>query len=125
MEVSLNKIEMATLVLHMSLMRKNIKKVFKSNYGKKDGKELLNVYDSIKDLLVDQLDQLENSVKESENIFILNEHQYSMLIQFLNSYLLEIELEIEGNNIREENKQHINILSRIKEKLSKLVVVNE
>lgn len=121
MEVTLKKIEIATLILHISLMRKSIKKVFKNNYGKKDGKELLNVYDAIKDLLVLEFEQLEGQDEEIEKIIVLNDQQYNLLIQFLNSYLLEIELEVEGNKIGEENKLHIETLSKVKEKLRELV----
>lgn len=117
MEVTFKKIEIATLILHMSLMRKSIKKVFKSNYGKKDGKELLNVYDSIKDLLVLEIEQIEDQDEELEKIILLNDQQYNLLIQFLSSYLFEIELELEGNKISDENKQHIEILFQVKEKL--------
>jgi len=47
--LELNQFELSTLLLHMNVMRNNVKKGFKSNYGSAEGKRMIKVFDEIKE----------------------------------------------------------------------------
>lgn len=116
MELILKKIEIATLILHMAMIRKNIKRGFKINYGKQDGKELLKVYDGIKEKLVEKVDVIEDEDSEFILNFELSKEELNMLLSFLDFYLLKIQSEIGEHKLNEEDEEQINILKDIQDK---------
>lgn len=116
MELTLERPELAILVLHMNLMRKSIRKGFKANYGHSEGRSMLNVFDGLKTLFENELtDDL------GDICFNLEEPQNVMLQSFMNWYVVEVKLsaEIKGENI-EQNEQ-ISILESINNKVNMIV----
>lgn len=69
-----------TLVLHMNIMKHNIKQGFKSNYGRSKGKEKLKAYDDIKERLGSNLEEEEKGFFE----FSIDEVEMNILYSFLN-----------------------------------------
>lgn len=120
MQLLLKKIEMATLVLHISIMRKNVKKGFKSRYGKKEGKELLNHFDDLKKCLVDGLKGLEDENNYYEKIIEFSERNITILSEFLNWYVSEVKLEIGDHEMDKEDKEQFERLADIQEKVNLL-----
>lgn len=118
MQLVLKKVEIATLVLHMAIMRKNVKKGFKSNYGKQKGEEVLNAYDELKDRLNKELESMDES--QSERSIDFSKPNIVVLSSFLDWYVLEVELELADKNINKEDKEQLQILSEIKEKVNGL-----
>lgn len=120
MQLLLKKIEMATLVLHMSIMRKNVKKGFKSRYGKKEAKELLNHFDDLKKCLVDGLEGIEDENDYYEKIIGFSERNITILSEFLNWYISEVKLEIGDYEMDKEDKEQFERLADIQEKVNLL-----
>lgn len=114
MNLVLNLLEKSILGLHMKIIRKNIKKGFKKNYGSKQGKELINQYDLI-------LSRLEIE-KEEETILSLDLDQDNLLKSFLNWYITQLQdtFEKTGVKIIGEDQEHLNILKVIQNKLNKV-----
>lgn len=112
-----NKEELATLVLHMNIMRHNIKKGFKSNYGRSEGKEKLKVYDGIKERFGNDLEGEEKGFYE----FNLDEEEMNMLHSFLSWYVEEIKLSAEDQGADIEKDEKIKILDRLSVKISNIV----
>lgn len=112
-----NKEEAATLVLHMNIMRHNIKKGFKSNYGRSEGKDKLKVYDGIKERLWNDLEGEEKGTYE----FNIDEVEMNMLHSFLNWYVEEIKLSAEDQGADIEKDEQIMILDRLSIKVSNIV----
>ncbi|WP_313799093.1 hypothetical protein [Cytobacillus sp.] len=112
-----NRVELATLVLHMNIMRHNIKKGFKSNYGRSEGKEKLNVYDGIKERLGSDLEGEEKGFYEFE----IDEVEMNMLHSFLNWYVEEIKLSAEDQGADIEKDEQIKILDRLSVKISNII----
>lgn len=112
-----NKEEAATLVLHMNIMRHNIKKGFKSNYGRSEGKDKLKVYDGIKERLWNDLEGEEKGTYE----FNIDEVEMNMLHSFLNWYVEEIKLSAEDQGADIEKDEQIMILERLSIKVSNIV----
>jgi hypothetical protein len=108
MKLSLDRSELAILVLHMNIMRKPIKKGFKSNYGHFEGRKMIKEYDALKE-------QLEHELNEEIELvnFEFNEQETNMLYSFLKWYVLEIKLsaEVQGANV--ERDEQILILEKI------------
>ncbi|MGG5253520.1 hypothetical protein ACQYAD_08495 [Neobacillus sp. SM06] len=120
MELSLERSEIAILVLHMNIMRKPIKKGFKSNYGLKEGRRLIKEYDSLKLQLEDKINQ-----EEETQIFIWNENEINMLRSFLNWYVLEISSSAETQGANIENDEQFKILTGIHNKVNRTVEMAE
>lgn len=112
-----NKEEAATLVLHMNIMRHNIKKGFKSNYGRSEGKDKLKVYDGIKERLWNDLEGEEKGTYE----FNIDEVEMNMLHSFLSWYVEEIKLSAEDQGADIEKDEQIMILDRLSIKVSNIV----
>lgn len=81
----LNKEEMAILIFHMSLMRKNVRKGFKSNLGK-TYKEALFTYDKIKETVNEALE----SSEEFDQTLDFEIKEIDMLLSFLEFYINEL-----------------------------------
>ncbi|MEF7566342.1 hypothetical protein V4V35_25465 [Bacillus infantis] len=113
--ISLSRVEVAVLIFHMNIMRKNVKKVFKKNYGKEDGKELLSYYDKSLDKLADLLE----SVKEGEEGSLdMDEKEMNVLSSFVSWYALELELTLDqADSKKNEDEAQLQALKDILEKL--------
>lgn len=109
--------ELATLVLHMNIMRHNIKKGFKSNYGRSGGKEKLKVYDEIKGRFGSGLEEEEKSFYD----FNLDVEEMDMLHSFLVWYVQEIKLSAEDQGADVEKDEQLTILDRLSVKISNIV----
>lgn len=112
-----SRLEIAVLILHMSIMRKNVKKGFKSNYGKDEGKEILQSFDSVKATLEASFKVLEDDGKETELHF--NVVEVNTLSSFVDWYTAELEVTFEaaGRKIPEADQRNINTLKEIKDKI--------
>lgn len=109
--------ELATLVLHMNIMRHNIKKGFKSNYGRSEGKEKLKIYDDLKGSFGSDLEEEEKSFYD----FNVEPEEMNMLHSFLNWYVEEIKLSAEDQGADIEKDEQIKILDRLNIKISNVV----
>lgn len=110
LELTLEREELGLLVLHMSVMRKAIKKGFKATYGLLDGRKKLKLFDEIKDKLSSDFD-------EDMDIFIfyLAADEIDMLASFLNWYVKELSKSTE--ELDAENKEILKILEQVNEKV--------
>lgn len=119
MILKLEKVEAAVLSVNMQALRKNVKRGFKSNFGKQEGQEKLEVYDEIKAALNAGI---EESEEEGEKEYHFNKNEMDMLSDFVPWYLLELEVTYEaaGKEIKGEDKQVIETFEIIKEKLEKV-----
>jgi len=119
-----NKQQLAALVLHMSIMRKNVKKGLKSNYGSKEGKELVKVFDQIKEQLQEALLTLEVTPEEDtqETILLFEENELILMRSFLSWYVTEIEVtyEVAGKHFDQEEKEQIELLNDFNKQLESL-----
>lgn len=115
-----NKLEIAVLILHLSIMRKNVKKGLKNNYGKKEGKEILQSFDEVKVNLEDSLYLLEEDHQEAEIIF--SENELNMVSSFLDWYIPEIELTYEAakKKLHKEEQEQLKLLQAAKEKFDEM-----
>jgi hypothetical protein len=120
MILRLEKVEAAVLSVNMQALRKNVKRGFKSNYGKQEGQEKLEIYDEIKAALNNGIE--EATEEEGEREYHFNKPEMDMLQEFVPWYLLELELTYEaaGKEIKGEDKQVIETFEIIKEKLEKV-----
>jgi hypothetical protein len=113
--ITISRVEVAVLVLHMNIMRKNVKKGFKKNYGKEEGKELISYYDSNLDKLGDLLESLEDG---EESSFDLDEKEMTVLSSFISWYALELELTLDqADSKKDEDEAQLQALKDILEKL--------
>lgn len=108
MKLTLERSELAILVLHLNIMRKPVKKCFKSNYGHFEGRKMIKEYDALKEQLEDEL----NEEIELVN-FEFNEQETNMLHSFLKWYVLEIKLSAEAQGANVERDEQILILEKI------------
>lgn len=115
MNLILERSELAILVLHLNIMRKPVKKGFKSNYGPFEGRKKLKVYDEIKERFQDNLSE------EIDPVLIdLDEQELIMMKSFINWYVLEIKLSAEAKGTNIEHEEQIMILESINKKVNKL-----
>lgn len=112
-----SRLEIAVLILHMSIMRKNVKKGLKSNYGRDEGKEILQSFDSVKSTLEASFEVLEDDGKETELHF--NVVEVNTLSSFVDWYTAELEVTFEatGRKVPEADQRNINTLKEIKDKI--------
>lgn len=113
MILQLEKNEMAALVLHMSIMRKNIRKGFKSNYGT-EFKVYLNSYDEVKVTVSEALEGM--SEKSSHFIFNFNIREIDMIFSFLEFYIMQLHELVDLEKVNEVDSKQIGYLTNIKEK---------
>lgn len=110
-KVKLTNDELAMLILHMSIMRKEIKKALKRNYGLFEVKKKMNVYDSILDKITSF------NEKKTLHDIALDDDELSMLHAFLSSYTVEIERQAQRENMNVENSEVFQLLSHILSKV--------
>ena len=119
MELTLERSELAILVLHMNIMRKSIKKGFKSNYGQFEGRKKIKEYDQLKERFTEELKEETDPV-----CFVLEDDpEMTMLHSFINWYVLEIQVSAEEQNVSTNNDEQVAILESIHKKVN--LVVNE
>jgi hypothetical protein len=108
MKLTLERSELAILVLHMNIMRKPIKKGFKSNYGHFEGRKMIKEYDVLKD-------QLEVNLNEEMELvnFEFNEQETNMLHSFLKWYVSEIKISADEQVANVERDEQILTLEKI------------
>lgn len=94
MILKVKRLEIAVLVLHMSIMRKNIKRGFKSNYGRDEGEEVFRSFESVKTNLGTAFTALEDDNKETELHF--NAIEVNTLSSFVDWYTVEVEVTLEA-----------------------------
>jgi len=120
MILNLSRVEMAVLSVNMAALRKNVRKGFKSNFGKQEGQEKLEIYDEIKAALNDGIEHTE---EEQEKELHFNKNEIDMLNDFVPWYLLELEITYEaaGKKLKGEDQQVIETLQGIKEKIERVI----
>jgi len=80
MIIELSRVEMAVLSVNMAALRKNVRKGFKSNFGKQEGQEKLEVYDEIKAALNDGIEKTDEEQKRELHF---NKYEIDMLNDFV------------------------------------------
>lgn len=121
MILNISKVEMAILVVHMSAIRQNMRKVLKSNYGKKEGKELLASYDEVKSAFQQAIEGIEEDRQAVDLHFNIKE--VNMLHSFISWYAAELELTFEaaGKKVGEEDQLQIDTFNEIKNRIEKVL----
>ncbi|SGI72142.1 Uncharacterised protein [Mycobacterium tuberculosis] len=121
MILNISKVEMAILVVHMSAMRQNVRKGFKSNYGRKEGKEVLSSYDEVKLAFQQAIEGLEDDSQAVDLHFNIKE--VNMLHSFVSWYAAELELTFEaaGKKAGEEDQKQIDTFNEIKNRIEKVL----
>lgn len=107
MILRVKKIDISILLLHITLMRKSAKKVFKRNYNKAESKELLKSYDDVKNGLEMKMEEVNGQVENTIHQIHYNKADIDMLQSFLTSYIPELEktLKTAGKEQIEDKKQ--------------------
>lgn len=124
MNLILTGAETEVLIVHLHVMRKNIKTVLKRNYGNGEGKRLLRVYDKIKDELKNKLKFLE---AEKGFPFVFKREELELLhyflIVFFNKLNEEMKSKIRNNIDREKAKENMQLahLEEVQRKVNELV----
>lgn len=119
MILQLERNEMAALVLHMSIMRKSVRKGFKSNYGSRS-KEVLSSYDEVKNTVTQELEVFEGDT--GHIVFHFNILEIDMLHSFLSFYTKELH-KFELDKINGTDLEQIKSLESIQEKVEECKVV--
>lgn len=118
MILTFDKREIACLILHMTAMRTSIKNVLKSNYGKKEGKEHLKVYDQVKELLKDEFKLIQEEGEETKVSMSFEEKQIEMLSSFVITYIDKLDAFLEEAMAKnKENEEQLELLQQIRSKL--------
>lgn len=117
MIVSLNRQEMASLTLHMNIMRKNVRKGFKSNYGH-ESKAVLESYDEVKKSIADELEKLGD--QDGTSILNYNIREVNMLSSFLDYYLEQLNKEFKDKKLSDEDQQQIDCMIDVKKQIDEL-----
>lgn len=111
--------ETGTLLLHMAIMRKSVRKGFKKNYGS-NSIEVLRSYDEVKETLINVLER-DNCAAWYDLHFNIKEVE--MLHSFLDFYTKELQKTFDNApKISEEDTQQIQALNNIKIKVDEMMV---
>jgi hypothetical protein len=116
MNLTIERSELAILVLHMNIMRKPIKKGFKANYGHFESRKQLKIYDGIKERFETELNEEIDPI-----LFELTEPELNMLHSFINWYVQEI---IKSAGVQQADitkDEQIEILVSIQNKVNMLI----
>ncbi|MBG9585540.1 hypothetical protein [Cytobacillus firmus] len=121
MILNISKVEIAILVVHMAAMRQNVRKGFKSKYGRKEGKEVLVSYDEVKSALQQAIDGLKEDHQAVDLHFNIKE--VNMLHSFVSWYAAELEFPFEatGKKAGEEDQKQIDTFKEIKKRIEKVL----
>jgi hypothetical protein len=122
LKIILERSELAILVLHMNIMRKAIKKGFKSNYGLLEGRKKVKLYDTIKERFESELkEHTEEEEVDQQNDaiqFVLIDDEINMISSFLTWYLEELKKSAKVQGVLTNKDEQISILMDINEKLN-------
>jgi hypothetical protein len=124
--LTLNGAQTEVLLVHLSVMRKNIRSVLKRNYGVFQGKRHLKVYDRIKERLEAKIELL---TKDKHYPFLFSEEEVILLHSFLQVFFSKIKEEmdskIKGSVDQEKVKENMQLalLEEVQEKVNGLVGV--
>lgn len=89
MIVYLNAAEFTMLTLHLNIMKKPAKQLFKKNYGLFEGKKQYENYKSI----IKHLEECMDENKPDQYNFLLDKEQRNLLISFLHGYINKLRKE--------------------------------
>jgi hypothetical protein len=106
--------EFGVLLLHMNIMRKEVKKALKRNYGFLEGKKKVACYDSITKALSEQLER--NGECSSYNIEFTAD-QATMLHSFLSFYTAELKRQAEREKINYQANETLQLLESVLRKI--------
>jgi hypothetical protein len=121
LKINLERSELTILVLHMNVMRKAIKKGFKSNYGLLEGRKKVKLYDIIKERFESELkEHTEEEVDQQNDAiqFVLIDDEINMISSFLTWYLEELKKSAKVQGVMTNKDEQISILMDINEKLN-------
>jgi hypothetical protein len=110
--------ETGTLLLHMAIMRKSVRKGFKKNYGS-NSIEVLRSYDEVKETLIRVL-EVDNAAAWYDLHFNIKEVE--MLHSFLDFYTKELQNTFDNApKISKEDTQQIQALNNVKTKVNEMI----
>ncbi|MEE6208998.1 hypothetical protein U3A55_02350 [Salarchaeum sp. III] len=116
--VYLENNELLMITLHLEIMKKEVRNAFKRNYKRKESKELMKVYNCVRDDLKEVLEEEPNKVTFA---FTFSKDQINMLHNFLHMYIPMLEQgsqeENSMNSAPEETQTVINTLKNIQRKI--------
>jgi hypothetical protein len=116
MNLTIERSELAILVLHMNIMRKPIKKGFKANYGHFESRRHIKIYDDLKGRLEQELNE------EIDPISLdVDEQELNMLHSFVNWYIQEIEKSAATQKADITKDEQIEILVSIQNKVNMII----
>jgi hypothetical protein len=116
MNITIERSELAILVLHMNIMRKPIKKGFKANYGHFESRRHIKIYDDLKGRLEQELNE------EIDPISLdVDEQELNMLHSFINWYIQEIEKSATTQKADITKDEQIEILVSIQNKVNMII----
>jgi hypothetical protein len=123
MNLLLTRLEENVLLLHMSIMRNNVKKGFKKRYGSKEGKEHLKTFDGLCAAFKTPGNLEEEQTATNEHAF--NQEENGMLYSFISWYEPELNktMAAAGEKARKEDKEQLQALGEIKNKIEKYIEV--
>lgn len=125
--LTLNGAQTEVLLVHLSVMRKNIKNVLKRNYGAFKGKKHLKVYDGIKEILQSKIELLKS--EKHYYPFLFDEEEMILLHSFLQVFFSkvneEMDSKIKGSVDQEKVRENMQLalLEEVQEKVNGLVGV--
>lgn len=129
MIIRLKHLDIGILCLHMAMMRQNVRKGFKSNYGKAEGKERLALFDEVKGALEFELNQQFNNIEEDPNKikqFFFDGNELMMISSFLDFYIDKLEDTLQqAGKINEEDQGQLDSLRLTKSQLDHLKVLHK
>jgi hypothetical protein len=116
MNITLERSELAILVLHMNIMRKPIKKGFKANYGHFENRRHIKIYDDLKGRLEQELNEEIDPISMD-----VDEQELNMLHSFVNWYIQEIEKSAATQKADITKDEQIEILVSIQNKVNMII----
>jgi hypothetical protein len=117
--ISLERSDLAVLVLHLNAMRNSVKKGFKRNYGLFEGKQKIKIYDAMKESFSGTFERDEVNGTE------LDHEQLDMLHSFIKWYIPELSLDADDEGIKWESNESAQALERVKEQVYKKMFEGE
>lgn len=115
MEIALNRLEMATFSLHLKVCRKNVRIFFKKNGDKKEKNENLQYFDSIGDRIDEAMSDLDDNT--THTLVHFDEKQINMATAFIGWYLPAMQKEFADQELNQEDREQISLLTIVKGKL--------
>lgn len=106
--------DIAVLILHMQIMRKTVKRGFKSN------KEVIETFDDTKEILFESIEPLEEAAEETDVHF--NIKNVDILHSFLSWYVPELDKTFSkaGKDAKKEDIEQFETLRSVHTNISKV-----